>query len=64
MSHHRLTVDVVDQLKLRGAPITTAVVVRGLLIDEVVGGAGVRVAGGVLTGLEEVVLKVVLLGWL
>lgn len=35
-----------------------------LLIDEVVGGAGVRVAGGILTGLEEVVLKVVLLGWL
>jgi hypothetical protein len=38
--------------------------VRNLLIDEVVGGAGVRVAGGVLTGLKEVVLKVVLLGWL
>jgi hypothetical protein len=35
-----------------------------LLIDEVVGGARVRVAGGILTGLEEVVLKVVLLGWL
>ena len=37
---------------------------RGVLIDEVVGGAGVRVARGVLTGLEEVVLQVVLLGWL
>ena len=37
---------------------------RGVLIDEVVGGAGVGVARGVLTGLEEVVLQVVLLGWL
>jgi hypothetical protein len=35
-----------------------------LLIDEVVGRAGVRVTGGILTGLEEVVLKVVHLGWL
>jgi hypothetical protein len=35
-----------------------------LVIDEVVGGARVRVAGGILTGLEEVVLKVVLLGLL
>ena len=34
------------------------------MIDEVVGGARVRVAGGILTGLEEVVLKVVLLGLL
>ncbi len=34
-----------------------------LLIDEV-GGARVRVAGGILAGLEEVVLQVVLLCWL
>ena len=35
-----------------------------VLIDEVVGGGRVGVAGGVLAGLEEVVLQVVLLGWL
>ena len=35
-----------------------------LLIDDVVGGARVRVAGGVLTWLEEVVLQVVLFDWL